>query len=128
MLCCAGHQMPPPSPAWQQGTSLAQRGELGLFSSFLLPAPLPRSSGCSPSLPEPGPAAGSAGAWGARACGALPGDCCGSSVMGEENLPSLAVNKVNAALGCFFPKGCQQAPLLINLLSKWSLLFCLQNV
>lgn len=49
-------------------------------------------------------------------------------MMREENFQLLAVNKVYAALGHFFPKGCQRALLLINVLSKWSLLFCLQNM
>lgn len=50
--------------------------ELWLFFLFLLPAPLPQSSGCSPSLPHPSPAGGKGGVWGSCGWGALPGDWC----------------------------------------------------
>lgn len=64
---------------------LAQSGELWLSSLFLLPAPLPQSSGCSPSLPHPVLLLAVVGSEGTGACGALPGDWCGSTheVWGE---------------------------------------------
>lgn len=57
-------------PPGQQGSAvhgLAQTGKLGLVSLFPLPAPLPQSSGCSPSVPHPSPAAGSGGGLGGTA-------------------------------------------------------------
>lgn len=49
-------------------------------------------------------------------------------MMHGEDFQLLAINKVYAALGRFLPNGCQQTLSLLNVLCKWSLLFCLQNV
>lgn len=82
-----------------------------------------------PPLPHASPTAGD----GRGPVGpALLGGCQVAGVvqgsMRGENLHLLAINKVYTALGHFFPKGCQQTLSLINVLSKWSLLFCLQSV
>lgn len=116
--------MPPQSLPGQQGSAVPWAGT-GWETGTVLIA---QSSGCSPWLPHPSPAAGSGGSGELG----LVGHCQGTGVvphmMHKENFQLLAVPKVYAALGHFSPKRCQQALLLINRLSKWSLLFCLQNV
>lgn len=112
--------MPSQSLPGQQGSAVPWAGT-GWETGTVL---VPQSSGCSPWLPHPSPAAlGQLG---------LVGHCQVTAVvphmMHKGNFQLLAVPKVYAALGHSSPKGCQQALLLINRLSKWSLLFCLQNV
>lgn len=91
-----------------------------------LPIPPP----CS--LPAPLTASRQPCCWGSWRGWGLWGGCPVTGVvqgtMCTEDFQSLAINKVYAALGRFFPTGCWQSLLLINVLSKWSLLFCLQNI